>query len=381
MAKTPETSVVRDTGIEELTADLSGSPYYSHDMAPVPRAGRRWGMRDMAVLWISMSACVPTYMLASGMIDEGMNWWQAVLTIFLGNLIVLVPMVLNAHAGTKYGIPFPVYCRASFGILGANVPALLAGARGLRLVRHSDLDRRRGRSTRFLSSSCPILGQPRRHRRSSASTPPQLGCFLFFWAINMWVIYKGIESIRMLLNIKAPLLIVLGLVLLAWAYYAAGGFGDDALASRRSSPRAARRRAVLAVLLRRAHRQRRLLGHAVAQHPRLQPLRLLAARPGARPGARLADDDGVCSRSSASRSRSATAVIYGADDLGSRSSCLSKFSEPGRAHRRDARAVHRHAGHEHRRQRREPGQRFRPSLAATDFVSHRRLHHRASSAS
>ena len=88
-------------------------------------AGRRWGMKDITVLWISMSACIPTYMLASGLIDQGMNWWQAVLTIFLGNLVVLVPMVLNAHAGTKYGIPFPVYCRAAFGILGANVPALM----------------------------------------------------------------------------------------------------------------------------------------------------------------------------------------------------------------------------------------------------------------
>src|SRR5437868_5207979 len=117
-------STVAD-GIQELTADLSGSPYYSHDMAPVPRAGRRWSTRDMAVLWISMAACVPTYMLASGMIEEGMNWWQAVLTIFLGNLVVLAPMILNAHAGTKYGIPFPVYCRSSFGLLGANVPALL----------------------------------------------------------------------------------------------------------------------------------------------------------------------------------------------------------------------------------------------------------------
>ncbi len=112
-------------GIQELTVDLSGSPYYSEDMAPVPRAGRRWSTRDMAVLWISMAACVPTYMLASSLIEEGMNWWQAVLTIFLGNVVVLVPMVLNAHAGTKYGIPFPVYCRSSFGILGANVPALL----------------------------------------------------------------------------------------------------------------------------------------------------------------------------------------------------------------------------------------------------------------
>src|SRR4051794_21280914 len=112
-------------GIVELTTDVSDSPYYSHDMAPVPRAGRRWGMKDIAVLWISMSACIPTYMLASGLIGQGMNWWQAVLTIFLGNVIVLVPMVLNAHAGTKYGIPFPVYCRAAFGIRGANVPALL----------------------------------------------------------------------------------------------------------------------------------------------------------------------------------------------------------------------------------------------------------------
>src|SRR4249920_3312967 len=106
-------------GIVELTADLSGSPYYSHDMAPVSRAGRRWGLKDIAVLWISMSACIPTYMLASGLINGGMNWWQAVLTIFLGNVIVLFPMILNAHAGTRYGIPFPVYCRAAFGIRGA----------------------------------------------------------------------------------------------------------------------------------------------------------------------------------------------------------------------------------------------------------------------
>src|SRR5262249_38933908 len=112
-------------GIHELREDLSGSAYYNADMAPTTHAQRKWGMKDIAALWISMSACVPTYMLASGMIAKGMNWWQAVLTIFLGNCIVLIPMVLNAHAGTKYGIPFPVYCRASFGVLGANVPALL----------------------------------------------------------------------------------------------------------------------------------------------------------------------------------------------------------------------------------------------------------------
>src|SRR5262249_43454812 len=101
------------------------SRYSNEDMKPVPLSERRWGMWDMAALWVSMSACIPTYMLGSSLIDGGMSWWQAVLTIFLGNVVVLIPMVLNAHAGTRYGIPFPVYCRASFGLRGANVPALL----------------------------------------------------------------------------------------------------------------------------------------------------------------------------------------------------------------------------------------------------------------
>src|SRR3954462_5958804 len=98
---------------------------YNEDLAPVPPERRKWRAGSFAALWISMSACVPTYMLASSLIDGGMNWWQAVFTVFLGNAIVLVPMVLNAHAGTKYGIPFPVYCRASFGTWGANIPAIL----------------------------------------------------------------------------------------------------------------------------------------------------------------------------------------------------------------------------------------------------------------
>src|ERR1043166_9378689 len=101
------------------------SRLYNADLAPVTQAQRKWGMLSFAALWISMSACIPTYMLASGLISVGMNWSQAILTIFLANVIVLIPMILNAHAGTLYGIPFPVYCRASFGILGANVPAIL----------------------------------------------------------------------------------------------------------------------------------------------------------------------------------------------------------------------------------------------------------------
>src|SRR3954447_26223853 len=105
--------------------DIADSPLYNADLAPTTLAQRKWSVLSIAALWISMSACIPTYQLASSLVSGGMNWWQAVVTIFLGNVIVLIPMVLNAHAGTKYGIPFPVYCRASFGTYGANVPALL----------------------------------------------------------------------------------------------------------------------------------------------------------------------------------------------------------------------------------------------------------------
>src|SRR5215213_4628195 len=106
-------------------AAMVGDRLINPDLAPVPPQKRTWRVASFAALWISMSACIPTYMLASSLIGGGMNWWQAIVTIFLGNLIVVVPMILNAHAGTRYGIPFPVFCRASFGTLGANVPALL----------------------------------------------------------------------------------------------------------------------------------------------------------------------------------------------------------------------------------------------------------------
>src|SRR5213595_3675547 len=98
-------------------AELEISSLFNRDLAPVPTAQRRWRIGSFAGLWISMAACIPTYMLASSLIGGGMNWWQAISTIFLGNAIVVIPMILNAHAGTKYGIPFPVFCRASFGTL------------------------------------------------------------------------------------------------------------------------------------------------------------------------------------------------------------------------------------------------------------------------
>jgi NCS1 family nucleobase:cation symporter-1 len=210
-----------------LLPEQVDAAYYSADMAPTTLAQRKWGMKDIAALWISMSACIPTYMLASSLIEGGMNWWQAVLTIFLGNVVVLIPMILNAHAGTRYGIPFPVYCRSSFGLIGANVPALLraivaCGWFGIQTwiggwaiykiltVYFPQWDQ------------LPILGIG---RASLGINVAQLVCFLLFWSLNMLVIYRGIESIRILLNIKAPLLITLGLLLLYWAYRKADGFG------------------------------------------------------------------------------------------------------------------------------------------------------------
>jgi NCS1 family nucleobase:cation symporter-1 len=209
-------------GIYELEGTVE-SPYINHDLAPARLRDRKWAMKDIAALWISMSACVPTYMLASSLIAEGMSWWQAVMTITLGNVIVLLPMVLNAHAGTKYGIPFPVYCRPAFGMLGANVPAIL---RALVACGWFGIQAWIGGWAIYkivgiwvpaweAMEKLPMLG----------INLPQLLCFLVFWGINMYVIHRGIESIRVLLNVKAPLLIALGLLLLWWAYDRAGGFG------------------------------------------------------------------------------------------------------------------------------------------------------------
>src|SRR4051794_25125936 len=203
--------------------DQEFSHLSNEDLAPVGQERRKWRLGSYAALWISMSACIPTYMLASSLIGGGMNWWQAVLTIFLGNAIVVIPMILNAHAGTKYGIPFPVFCRASFGTRGANIPALMrafvaCGWFGIQTWIGGNA------IYKIISVFAPSL--------ATGSTQNFLGitfaqflCFMFFWGINMLVVYKGIDCIRWLLNIKAPLLIALGLMLLWWAYRNAGGFG------------------------------------------------------------------------------------------------------------------------------------------------------------
>jgi nucleobase:cation symporter-1, NCS1 family len=184
---------------------------YNEDLAPIPLEKRTWGMYNYASLWVAMSVCIPTYMLASGLIAGGMAWWQAIGTILLGNLIVLIPMLLNAHAGTKYGIPFPVFVRASFGVRGANVPAVL---RALVACGWFGIQTWIGGQAIFAMLSILWPG-----------TGSVWVCFGFFWLLNIAVIWRGIDTIKFLEGIAAPFMLCVGLLLLWWVTSQAGGLG------------------------------------------------------------------------------------------------------------------------------------------------------------
>src|SRR3974390_1051211 len=173
---------------------IRSSSLSNDDLAPIPAARRTWGTYNYAALWVAMSVNIPTYMLASGMIAGGMNWKQAISTVFLGNVIVLVPMLLNAHVGAKYGIPFPVYARASFGVLGANIPAIL---RALVACGWFGIQTWIGGEAIF---KLLTVWWPEWEKLSPISglgiNWPELACFLVFWSINVVVVWCGIESIR-----------------------------------------------------------------------------------------------------------------------------------------------------------------------------------------
>jgi len=200
----------------ELTTQQTTDPQlYNEDLAPIPLARRTWGTYNYAALWVAMSVCIPTYMLASGLIAGGMSWWQAIGTILLGNLIVLIPMLLNAHAGAKYGIPFPVFVRASFGVKGANIPAVL---RALVACGWFGIQTWIGGGAIF--SMLKILWP------SADAWPGGVWvCFFIFWLVNMAVIWRGIETIKFLEGIGAPFMLCVGLLLLFWITGKAGGLG------------------------------------------------------------------------------------------------------------------------------------------------------------
>jgi NCS1 family nucleobase:cation symporter-1 len=206
----------------ELNRDVSKSPLWNRDLAPTTLKERTWSTWNIAALWIGMSVVITTYTLAGGFIEAGMNWWQAMLTILLGNTIVLIPMVLNAHAGTKYGISFPVLCRASFGTKGANVPAVLRAIVACGWFGIQSWIGGEALQTLFsaLSPSWTGLlgtlwGRPTTEWVS----------FSLFWTINIFIIYRGMDLLRKVENWAAPFVLVMTTVLLIWAVRKAHGFG------------------------------------------------------------------------------------------------------------------------------------------------------------
>jgi NCS1 family nucleobase:cation symporter-1 len=214
------------TGTEQNTATLRLDANLSNpDIAPVPADQQTWKAVSFFTLWVGMAVNIPSYMIAASLIDGGMSWQQAMWTVLLGNLIVFVPMSLSGHAGTKYGIPFPVFARASFGIKGSHIPSLL---RAIVACGWFGIQTWIGGAAIY---TMLLIGWP-----EIAETPVmmpewvgvslvQFACFMVFWAMNIGLIFKGINSIRILEHLAAPFLILCGLALLVWAYQGADGFG------------------------------------------------------------------------------------------------------------------------------------------------------------
>jgi NCS1 family nucleobase:cation symporter-1 len=222
----PAENLVRHSdGRVELRSDevIRSSPLYNDDLAPVPVARRNWTTYNYAALWISMAHCIPTYMMSSGLISAGMNWWQALLTILLGNTIVLIPILLNSHPGTKYGIPFPVLARASYGTLGSNLPALMravvaCGWFGIQAWIG-------GQALHTLMSAVMPTWPALLGKDVGGHAPTEWISFLIFWALNIVIIYRGMDLLRKVENWAAPFVLFMTALLLGWAIYRAHGLG------------------------------------------------------------------------------------------------------------------------------------------------------------
>jgi nucleobase:cation symporter-1, NCS1 family len=229
MAANVEAATSSGRDFVELSEDVTDSPLYNEDLAPVPIARRNWTTYNYAALWISMAHCIPTYMLASGLISSGMNWWQALITILLGNIIVLAPILLNSHPGTKYGIPFPVFARASYGTIGSNLPALMRalvacgwfgiqawiGGQALHVLFRS-----------VLPAWPSLLGGPITWPGFVAGySPTEYISFLLFWGLNIYIVYRGMDLLRRVENWAAPFVLIMALALMVWAIWKAKGLG------------------------------------------------------------------------------------------------------------------------------------------------------------
>ena len=202
--------------IEELQEDVSNSSLYSKDLAPVSKENRTWSKWHLAAIWVGMAVCIPTYLLASYMIKTGLNWYEALIIIGLANLIITIPMVLNGHAGVKYGIPFPVIGRAAFGTKGVHFASV---TRGIIACGWFGVQTWIGGLAIYAIFNA-VTG-------STGELGLSVGKFIgfgIFWVINMYFIWKGTESIKWLETYSAPILIIMGIVLIYWSYAKADGF-------------------------------------------------------------------------------------------------------------------------------------------------------------
>src|SRR5215470_16847915 len=204
------------------TRRVEASPLYNHDLAPVPLARRNWTTYNYAALWISMAHCIPTYMLASGLMASGMNWSQALVTILLGNTIVLIPILLNSHPGTKYGIPFPVFARAAYGTYGSNLPAIMraivaCGWFGIQAwIGGEALNLLLGRIPGWNSMFGGMIG---------GHTWGTWISFMLFWGMNIFIVYRGMDLLRRVENWAAPFVLIMTALLLGCAVWKAQGLG------------------------------------------------------------------------------------------------------------------------------------------------------------
>jgi nucleobase:cation symporter-1, NCS1 family len=229
-AAAPE-QIEKPDGRVELTegVTLEDPALFNEDLAPTKIEKRTWSTYTFAALWISMAHCIPTYMLASGLISAGMNWWQALVTILIGNTIVLVPILANSHPGTKYGIPFPVFARASYGVFGANVPAIMRAIVACGWFGINTWIGGQALQTFFRSlwAGWPALLGDKSPPGGlfGGHYPTEWISFLLFWALNILIVYRGMELVRKVENIAAPYVLVMTAALVVWAISKAHGVG------------------------------------------------------------------------------------------------------------------------------------------------------------
>ena len=206
-----------EQGHSPIEERLKSEGLYSEDLAPVPPHQRTWNKWHLAALWVGMAVCIPTYLLAAGMIGNGIPWWMALLIIGVANLIITLPMVLNGHAGVRYGVPFPVLGRAAFGVHGIHIPAII---RAFVACGWFGVQTWIG-GLAIYAMWCAVTGMV-------ASPDLDLGKFIgfaVFWLINLYFIWNGTESIKWLENLSAPILILTGILLIVWGAWQASGFG------------------------------------------------------------------------------------------------------------------------------------------------------------